>query len=636
MIFRKLFFFLSLLSVAAYGQDSVYIERMLDTAEILENGQQQAAIAAYRKIATASRTAGYTRGLAKTFHYRGFVYADMGQYDSSLQCFAEAVPLYSKIGDVWSVCACYNSTGNTYQYMTMYDSAIVNYQRALDLFDLHDMQPQKRNIYIGKGRVHSSMMDYQLALKDYEEAEKLSLAAGDSTTLAQALVNQGAVYHELKKPAENFIRQLRALEIARLRKDDYLIEIATVNLSDHYSRIAMHDSAQYYANIALDKARLLNNQFEIVKILCIVSSIKLAMGNPAEAKQLLEDALVIAEKIGSAESRVDVYHKMQLHYAKTGDYPNAYRYLLRYREASDSILSDKHIRTIHEMEVRHQSARKDAALAEGKLRIEQKNNQLIGISAIGGIVLIALIAAVWISRQRQRLQQERFRTQEEKNEVKLLEAAMAGEERERSRIAGDLHDGIAGMLAAIKMHLSMVYQAVPGLPESEGLGNALHLLDEASHEVRKTAHNLMPEMIEQYGLGESMRRYCGNLGRYGNIRIDCHVLGNISRCRHNFELAVYRLAQELIHNAIRHADASQIMVQLTQVEMVLNITVEDDGKGFDTTQAGMGLTALRNRVKTLGGIIEWDSSPGKGTSAYVEFDITPFAREHSPGGSDNN
>lgn len=631
MFLRISIAFALFLVTGAYAQDSASIERMIDTAETLETGDQQAALTIYRKAAAASRMTGYTRGLAKTLHYRGFVYSDLGLYDSSLMAFTEAAPLYDKIGDYWSVAACFNSAGNTYQFMTMYDSALVNYQRALDLLDLHGMENNKRNVYIGKGRVHQSMMAWPLALKDYAEAEKLALAAGDSAVLAQALINQGTIYHELKQPQENFLRQQRALEIGRLRKDDYLIKVTAINLSDHYNRHARYDSAHYFATLALEKARLLNGQFDLVRILCIVSGIRLSMGHPAEARQLLDEALATAEKIGSAESRAEVYNKMQQHFEKTGDYPNAYRYLLRYRETADSILSDKHVRTIHEMEARHQSARKDAALAEGKLQIAQKNKQITGLAAIGGIVLIGWIAALYISRQRQRLQQEKFRTQEEKNEVKMLEAAMAGEERERSRIAGDLHDGIAGMLAAIKMHLSTVQQAVPGLPESEGLGNALDLLDEASHEVRKTAHNLMPEMIEQFGLGESLRRYCGNLGRYGNTQLECHVLGEITRCRHSFELTVYRIAQELIHNAIRHAGASRIMVQLTQAASVLTITVEDDGKGFDPEMAGMGLTALRNRVKTLGGSIEWSSSPGNGTSAYVEFDITLFSRGYATG-----
>jgi signal transduction histidine kinase len=596
---------------------------MIDSAEVLETVDQQAALAAYRQSAAFSRATGYLTGEARSLHYSGLVYSQMGRYDSSLRCFSAAAPLYEKARNYWGVGACYNSAANVYQYMTMYDSALANYQRALDLFTLHQMEAHKKNLYIGKGRVLQAMKAHQLALQDYIKAEELALSLKDSAVLAQALINQGTVYFDLQQPHENFTRQMRALNIGRLIHSHYIEQVAGVNLADHYNRRQQYDSAMWYARLALDKAALLQNRFDVVKIKCIVAGIHSATGEHATALRLLEEGRRGALEISSEECLAEVYNKMQQVYERSGDFANAYRYLQLYNAASDSILSSRHIKTLHEMEVRHQTAQKDAALTKGKLDIQLKNNLIMLVSVISGAIILLLALVLVRSRFRHRLQQEKVRTLEKVNEIRLLEAAMNGEERERVRIASDLHDGVAGMLAAVKMHLSQLQQTKPSYFNNQGFDNALQLLDDASQEVRKTAHNLMPEMILQFGLDESLRKYCNNVSKDGRTAVAYHSLGDIPRCMHSFELAVYRITQELVHNAIRHSGAPEIMVQLSQVDMLLSVTVEDNGKGFDTAaDGGMGFLALKNRVRAIRGTIEWSSSPGNGASVYAEFDIS--------------
>ena len=208
----------------------------------------------------------------------------------------------------------------------------------------------------------------------------------------------------------------------------------------------------------------------------------------------------------------------------------------------------------------------------------------------------------------------------------LTEAVIQAEEKERSRIAQELHDGVSGMLAAVKMHFSTLQETNASFQQSGEFHHALSMLDEASRELRKTAHNLMPEILLNYGLDEALRRYCQNLQHCSTAEIQYYRTGNPGRFSHNFELAVYRVAQELIHNAIRHASPKRVFIQVSILRQQLLLTIEDDGCGFDTNAIsnGMGLYNLRNRVNALEGTIHWDSQPNKGTSVNVSFNISPL------------
>jgi signal transduction histidine kinase len=200
---------------------------------------------------------------------------------------------------------------------------------------------------------------------------------------------------------------------------------------------------------------------------------------------------------------------------------------------------------------------------------------------------------------------------------------MQGEERERSRIAKDLHDGVAGMLAAVKMHFSSISLSLGGVLQTEGYQQGIRLLDEASQEVRKTSHNLMPEVLLRHGLDEALRRYCGSINNSSKLVMQYDSFGESGRFVDSFELSVYRIVQELLNNIVKHSGASESIVQLSFQPGFLSITIEDNGIGLSKgslVKDGMGLHSLRSRIQAINGKIELDSDTGSGVNAYLEFE----------------
>jgi len=207
---------------------------------------------------------------------------------------------------------------------------------------------------------------------------------------------------------------------------------------------------------------------------------------------------------------------------------------------------------------------------------------------------------------------------------------MQGEEKERTRIARDLHDEVASMLAAAKMHMNSLVLQAQEIIQHKGYHQVVDLLDEASVSVRKTAHNLMPEVLMQHGLDKALRRFCTNISNDKLLVIQYDSWGDFKRFVPNFELSVYRVVQELLNNIIKHAQASETLVQLSCQDQVLSITIEDNGIGFapeNLSKTGTGMSSIKSRVHALQGKIDILSEMGKGASIYLEFETTEFALE---------
>jgi PAS domain S-box-containing protein len=224
---------------------------------------------------------------------------------------------------------------------------------------------------------------------------------------------------------------------------------------------------------------------------------------------------------------------------------------------------------------------------------------------------------------------QQVKTEQRLKEMQLWEALVDGEEKERSRIAKDLHDGVAGMLAAAKMHLASLQATDKEIATSAGFRQAIQLLEEAATEVRKTSHNLMPELLLQHGLEEALRRFCCSLSN-NTLNVQYDSWGKMKRYKSSFELSVYRVVQELLNNVVRHSQASEVLVQFYAQEQILYITVEDNGIGIPEEQLhqeGMGLCNLQSRVKTINGTMEIVTGIGEGVGAYLEFNTNGWEKK---------
>jgi signal transduction histidine kinase len=194
-------------------------------------------------------------------------------------------------------------------------------------------------------------------------------------------------------------------------------------------------------------------------------------------------------------------------------------------------------------------------------------------------------------------------------------------------MARDLHDGLGGMLAGIKYSMNALRgNMVLTGDMTRSFERSIDMLDSSIHELRRVAHNLMPEALLRFGLDTALRDYCQELDRGGITRVTYQSIGlDELQADNPSQLHIYRIAQELVHNACKHAQASHVLLQVSVSGRQVSVTVEDDGIGFDPVTlkqaTGIGLANLENRARLMQGRVDLQSAPGKGTSVHVELKL---------------
>lgn len=212
--------------------------------------------------------------------------------------------------------------------------------------------------------------------------------------------------------------------------------------------------------------------------------------------------------------------------------------------------------------------------------------------------------------------------EKQNQEISKLEALIDGEEKERQRIAQELHDGLNGDLSAIKYRLSILEDSGLSTIAREDLIKVINMVDDSCAQVRNISHNLMPSSILDYGLIETVKEYCLKINSTDDFTIDFQFFGNYIALSKKTETVIYRIVQELVVNILKHAKATEAIIQFNYREDELFITVEDNGIGFNenTISKGIGHKNIQTRIDFLNAQLDVDSSSA-GTSYTISIDL---------------
>jgi signal transduction histidine kinase/ligand-binding sensor domain-containing protein len=231
------------------------------------------------------------------------------------------------------------------------------------------------------------------------------------------------------------------------------------------------------------------------------------------------------------------------------------------------------------------------------------------------LIAILVAALVWTAHS----VRIRIVKRHEQEITALNERLMKAQEQERMRIAGELHDGVAQEMLAVTMMLGTARRRMPedsaALPTIDKIQQKMIQM---GTDIRQISHDLHPPVLQEAGLPEALRSYCEEFGATSGIAITCDADESASDLSRGASLALFRIAQEALGNAVKHAKARRISVRLTRVNGSVALAVSDDGIGFDRNQlgslGGLGLVTMRERAGQLNGTFEFESAPDHGTT----------------------
>ncbi len=312
------------------------------------------------------------------------------------------------------------------------------------------------------------------------------------------------------------------------------------------------------------------------------------------------------------------------------DYQKAIQSFQLHKSFQDSILNVENSRAINNLEILYQTRQKEneiLRLTEVEREKDftiQRRNIYIAIALVALVVLFVIILLLKNNyRHRQRLHEQKVKQLEQQQQVVSLQSMINGQEAERNRIAKDLHDGLGGLFSTMKMYFSSLQEEQPALAEQELFNKSYEMVGTAAEEVRRIAHNMMPEVLMKLGLINAMKDLCANISAGKLLSVKMEVHGMDSRLNTTTEIMLFRIMQELLNNIIKHAQATEAIIQFIREENRLSVIVEDNGRGFNTQEAEKnnhaGIATIQSRVAYLNGKFTIDSQQDVGTTVMMDF-----------------
>jgi len=337
------------------------------------------------------------------------------------------------------------------------------------------------------------------------------------------------------------------------------------------------------------------------------------------------------------EYQKEILENLKLIYLAQKDYENAYAIMTQYVGVTNTISKNQNKKEVNELEVQYNTLQKENQihlLEKEQIKKESEINRqkVLKINFLIGflVILVPVVALLYMYYQKLQTQSKLNKIQEEVNqqkvsgllkdqELELIKADIEGQDKERKRIAQELHDSIGGSLAGIKLQLSNTAK------DNENYKLITKQIDETYNQVRDLSHNLTPKKFNENAFTTLVSQYIENIEKDNktNITFSPHPEKEINTITEKLKVELYKIIQELLTNAFKHAKANHIDIHLNKLDNTLKLLFEDDGIGFDikNSKNGIGLNNIKNRLDALSGKMHIDSLPNRGTVIDIDIPI---------------
>lgn len=586
-------------------RDSVFVKFNLDNAGRCEGDQPDSALFYAKKALTHSIKVKWLKTISLSLQYIGDHLISKNNYSEAMSYISLALSVEEQRRDRLRQADLMDEIATVYYFQEIYPKAKQYYNEAYEIYLKEKDSAKLAMIYSHLGTLEGARqycetrtdtekkLDYNKAIEYLNKSVELCRKLGNEERVIHGKLNIAAMYNNLNEPD-------KALPLLR-------------------------DALEYYK--LTDNRKMFGSTYFN---LAITYKMK---GEYAKALDMFRETLRMSAENNDTEGNVWVYEKMAETYRESGDYKSALDSYMTFIMLRDSIFSAEKSQQIIELETKYDTAKKDQRIESLTYQKKVRNVVLVSLALLLAALAFMTVAITRnlkarriLAEQALIIKEKQIAELEKERQLIATKAVLQGEETERLRMAHDLHDGLGGLLSGIKINLwNMKENAVISSENITAFNQALGLLDNSIRELRRIAHNLMPETLIHYGLLTALQDFINQLPS-DKCRITYHTYGNEFRYQNDLELAAYRIAQELVNNALKYADASKIDVQLFLEEERLSVQVSDNGKGFNTALLddnleGKGLQSIKNRVAMLNGKFEISSSIGEGTEAIIEFSV---------------
>jgi signal transduction histidine kinase/Tfp pilus assembly protein PilF len=544
------------------------------TGNYKQIGNIPMAISYIEKSLKIDRQIGNKEGEGRELNNLAYMYNLQGDVQKALEYYFTSLKLREEMDDAKGAAVIRDNIGGIYLKQKNYPKALDQFEQSLKLSKQSKYGIAEARAYNDIGYCYLQQGKTDSAIPYFNKALKLRQELQDLSGIAESLINVATVHKELANTKYKDNRQ----------KQDSLRKLA---LDEYYKSLSTYEQAR-------DKS---GSIFSLLNISSMIYRHKL--GDLKTAKQLADTAFRRARELGYPNKIERAAYMLSLLYKEEGDYKNAYEMQVLHKQMSDSINNESNRKAIAEKTLQYEFEKKEALqnTAHEKELIENRNtrNQLI----FAGLITILLLVSAFVFynfRKNMRVKEEYARH------------LLTGQEKERQRIAKELHDGVGQHILFLRNQLVKL--------NNETLVTSA---DETLEEVRTLSKDLYPNQLEKYGLIAAVdaliKRVQDTTGVFASHDLEAFK----QELSPEQQISCYRLIQECVSNALKHASATALRITATMVGKGIELVIQDDGRGFDkqklkqAAHRSFGVLNLEERVRLLGGSTELETSPGNGT-----------------------
>ncbi len=597
--------------------DSVYIHALIEKGDSLRYSNPDSSLAYYTEAKDLSFQHHYIDGIAQSFIRLSYFHIEDRDLTKAVQYLKAAWPycLRASDGDLFML-HWYRLQFVIYKAAGQADSAMSAMMRSIPLAERTQDTFYTVQTY---GHIGSILIDNQ----DYERAEPyirkaIAMTGKQTAGRLASLLNLAYVYAHRERSDSMFLLASQAYEGAKKMQFPQYERSASLLLNRYYLEKGEKEKAAGYAENAIRLQGLggSDSKLNVYRIL------SMSYKKTGDHKQALEYGRLAMNNLKTAppgrRETIALYGAMADLYYTTGNSDSAYLSLLQYIRLNDSVNFTARNETIDRLERQFRLAEKDKQLLQEEAKVRSRDIWILGISA--GTLVVILLWGLFFNFYRSL--KRKMELLEQQKKIDELRAILSGEEKERNRMAKELHDGVGGLLTAAALNLNNLKEKNDPLHQNEFYDKVEGLISEISQEVRRTAHNLMPDILTENNLQQAIKLYCGYINKHFGLNIKVQTSGDFQHFDPQFRLSVYRIVQELVQNILKHAKATVAMVQLQHSGDLVSIAVEDNGAGFDIAEVnkGVGLRSVSERVAAFRGSFSVNATTGTGTFVYIEFE----------------
>lgn len=605
----------------------IYCDRMLKSANETASSFEKAV--AYRTAGTYFNTA--------------------AQYGRSLDFYRKALDLFGKLPGRVAVLA-YGETLSSYasvfHHRGDFETALVLYLEADSILSRYNEYSARLILYNDISDIYLKLMRTDKSMDYVARINSIIDSVSDPVVKSRFYISHAnmLVYQGKYDEAAGYFEMAR--KIAEPERKYNVLTNWAYNYGFMLSQQKKYDEALAYYTRSMNYARIFGSRYDECDALYKVGLMHYYCRRFEKADSILRNALTFAEHINSKILVRNVLDALTYMEADRKHYRAAYGYLQRYVDTADELFTQSDQRQVDFLNAKYEAAERQATIKrltdERKiqaLEIEKRKTVTYYLSITLALVLLSALLVQQYYRARRKMieqnsqiQTQRIKELEREKQLAAVQYALQGEENERSRLARDLHDGLGGLLSGAKMSFSSFRENY--LRDCEGVENFKHafdLLGKSIGELQRVAHNMMPQALVSGSIKDAVSEFCERMNGSDSLSVKFRFFGREDKVAQKYQIAVYRVVQELISNVVKHSGASEALVQLVQESGRISVVVQDDGRGFDPLKAqtseGHGLKNIRTRIESLGGRLFVDSSAGKGTEVSFEFENLRYGKE---------